>query len=591
MRHIPDPYSKGNTRGGPSGLIHKHTRAVAFSVFREHDMRNIRRGGSSQMSMGMGVLLAPKRVQEQYTSTKTTSKLNDHGLLSERSGRTSTSSSVRPRSPSRSTAGRREKERKDTPSRREKERKDNKDKKKGKEKERQSSPLADSEASSSRETTYSLASQIRAVSAPTEQRPSPSLSTSASTLATHDTRSPSPEPVSRTSSQATSFDYGAQPPAVPPGVVAAHAAARLAAPGGAPAFPTREREDSMDLDDEPPVQRTSHKEAFGTLDVEVLEQMHARGHDRDGFILNRMLRVMRGAPRGPPHALAPVTSGYEPPWVTMASRKDVENQERTIARLNSSFKDVGLLPTLDPKRKGKPAKRKDGRAPGADGRRNEDVFKPVPDDALFMLLPLWPKETEPALGEDAGRYEVPLEQRQFLLVYYRREEGKKSKKKRTRDGAARPGGAPGGHGGGGSSGGGGGGGGGMGADAMDDPSQLRTFHVCARVLGYSQLRRCGVRCPSHGLSVTGALRDAFAAIPPPEVREREYDPVVIALWHSRETGLELVTESLDKLGLCQPRTADLNLGEDDAPPLTAIGRAAAEMAWLGAMALTSFGPI
>lgn len=324
-----------------------------------------------------------------------------------------------------------------------------------------------------------------------------------------------------------------------------------------------------DYDDEMPHRITSHKEAFGTLDVDVLEQMQ-RGQTHDGGLSVIKRKWFGGGKSRPAGAQGAQNMGlgYDAPWLTLASRQDVEQQERTIARLNNSFKDVGLLPTIDPKksRKGK------SKQPSGNSRRpDEDVFKPVPDDALFMLLPLWPKDSDVKSDNDV-MYEVPFEQRQFLLIYYRREEAKKKQKKRAPPGAQ--GSSAPSH---------------IHHEAPDDPSQLRTFHVCARVLGYEQLRLCGVRCPSHGLAVTGTMRDAFHSIPPPEVREREYDPLVIALWHSRETGLELVTEPLDKLGLCQARTPDLD--PDDAPPLTPIGRAAAEMAWLGAMALTSFGPV
>jgi hypothetical protein len=62
IRHIVDPYSKGNTRGGPSVIIHKHSRALAYSIFREHDLQAIRRGGSGLLGTDLSSLLAPKRV-------------------------------------------------------------------------------------------------------------------------------------------------------------------------------------------------------------------------------------------------------------------------------------------------------------------------------------------------------------------------------------------------------------------------------------------------------------------------------------------------------------------------------------------------
>lgn len=56
--------------------------------------------------------------------------------------------------------------------------------------------------------------------------------------------------------------------------------------------------------------------------------------------------------------------------------------------------------------------------------RRMRTFNPIPDSALFVLLPLWPKGTNAHLGSD-GQYEVPLEERQPLLVCYRREEAQK----------------------------------------------------------------------------------------------------------------------------------------------------------------------
>ena len=55
-------------------VIHKHSRTMAFSIVRAYNF------GKSER-LGTGILLAPRKVQERFTATKTTSKLATHGLL------------------------------------------------------------------------------------------------------------------------------------------------------------------------------------------------------------------------------------------------------------------------------------------------------------------------------------------------------------------------------------------------------------------------------------------------------------------------------------------------------------------------------
>lgn len=89
VKHIPDPYSS-NRRGGPGVVVHKHSQAKAFSIFRAHDLFNPKQTqkpgkGGRHLDTSQSILLATKNVQEQYTSTKTTGRLKTHGLLEERS--------------------------------------------------------------------------------------------------------------------------------------------------------------------------------------------------------------------------------------------------------------------------------------------------------------------------------------------------------------------------------------------------------------------------------------------------------------------------------------------------------------------------
>src|ERR1700753_542518 len=89
IKHIPDPYS-ANRRGGPGVIVHKHSQAKAFSIFRSYGLFRPKQPqkpaqGSRHLDTSQSILLATKNVQEQYTSTKTTGRLKTHGLLEEQS--------------------------------------------------------------------------------------------------------------------------------------------------------------------------------------------------------------------------------------------------------------------------------------------------------------------------------------------------------------------------------------------------------------------------------------------------------------------------------------------------------------------------
>ena len=86
VRHIADPFSRGNTKGGPHSIIHRHSRAIAFSIFRKYGLfgRAHKAGGTSfHVNTSGTILLATMEVQAQFTSTRTTSQLNAHGLLTD----------------------------------------------------------------------------------------------------------------------------------------------------------------------------------------------------------------------------------------------------------------------------------------------------------------------------------------------------------------------------------------------------------------------------------------------------------------------------------------------------------------------------
>ena len=67
--------------------------------------------------------------------------------------------------------------------------------------------------------------------------------------------------------------------------------------------------------------------------------------------------------------------------------------------------------------------------------------------------------------------------------------------------------------------------------------------------------------------------------------------LMIAFCPSRERGVEVVPEGAEKLGLCMPRDGALRENLDLDAPLSSLGRAAVEMAWLGALAVMGFGSV
>lgn len=305
----------------------------------------------------------------------------------------------------------------------------------------------------------------------------------------------------------------------------------------------------------PSTRRAEQKQVYGTIEGTYFETLRARkdAPEQGGVsVFRRILGFGRDGGQGlsrPPHnhhqgsvraidRAAPIASSFAPPWMTMAPRSRQE-QEREIAKLDESFKDVGLMPANERRKawgrlksiagligigRGSDISVHANRKKRRGGVEQEDALNFVPDDGLFMLVPLWPKETEAAFGEPAEPFQPPIDQRQFLIVYYHPLEETKQDRILNKDtysgklaldddlrvrneleGASLE--AP---------------------SASHDLSQLSGFHVRARLVGYDQLRTSGVRVPSWGLSVTGRLRDAAAAIPLPEVRARDNDPVVIA---------------------------------------------------------------
>ncbi|KAL5528782.1 hypothetical protein ACEPAF_7919 [Sanghuangporus sanghuang] len=688
IRHLPDPYTKASTRGGPLTFIHKHSRAQAFSIFRGHSLPQ------RHLKTSSSILLAPKKVQEQFTSTRTTSKLSTHGLLDEKDSGTNTASSSRRGEQSQtasgsgtnsattsttsvsgtshvhnahtapsssatvvgnasaastgsktsvvtSSAGDHHHQHQHGPAGKLKLRID---KKESIESTSTSTSMGDRKGKSV------LRSPVEGPPSASQASMSMSELTSASSPDKDKGSSDAETPVSRTNASSrlafsatndyahrqmdVDFDAGggrsrpvssiAETASVTSEGSQQFSSALSAWDGSSigssqrrvkrpPPPDLRHQIQKLPMDmrgsvgslDDMPI-RTSHAEAFATLEPPFIEYLRQHTEKYDGasdhdsqpsrfkglrklFHPQPLKGASKHSPQGPGTGNVAVLEGhYTPPWLTMAARSKQEEQERVIKNLNDSFRDVGLLPSFKPNKNRQNKKGK---------RSSDNVFDQIPDDSLYMLLPMWPGETDPtsaALEDDSAmEVDIPIHERQYLLVYYVPNELSKDKKpddkKRTRGShtssaashhsevsTARSG-ADG-------KGGSGGGGAGNGSGGKNSVC-LSSFNVLARLVSYKDVNGSGIRVPTNGLAVTGPMSDAIAAIP--QVRFQVDDlALMIAFCASRERGVEVVPEGAEKLGLCVPRT---NFDDPDSDaPLSPLGRAAVEMAWLGALAIMGF---
>jgi len=491
------------------------------------------------------ILLAPRRVQEAFTSTHTTRKLNSHGLLDEGNDVQSDAKSKR-----------RPKRRPEKGKQREKEtgkdhRKVNEDVKgKGKERQQPSDPRRN----------IPVAGGVSQV-----LPPPPASALSSQTYV----------PASASGSQIS---------------LSGRSISRSSSYISRRRHRVHDHFDHYDYDDDekdiPPV-RTPHSETYATMDASVIERLRPR-QDRQIVDYDSNKSFLRRLIRGRAHAVSIPLPGqheslYDPPWLTLASRIKQEQQQRVVDNLNMSFKDVGLLPSDRPNLKPKKL---------GSGNGNSDIFRSIPSDSLCMLLPLWPGETDPTSEQKMEFLEKPYiasEKRRYLLLYYKpledgtNEEHVKSRgeaESRNRSRNSRNSAAP----------------SQESASRKDKTTSilLSSFRISARPVLHTALQGTGVRVPDEGLTVTGPLDVAFKTMP---AGGQGYE-WVLGVCHSREAGIEFYPDGMVKLGLCIPTSAppvDHILSEEDEPQepdveLTPIGRAVIEMAWLGALALTSFGP-
>ncbi|KAF8134506.1 hypothetical protein EV363DRAFT_1323724 [Boletus edulis] len=556
VRHIPDPFLMGNTTSGPHSVIHKHSRAIAFSIFRSHALFNNRQAGGTgtgpsstqtHMNMRSGIMLAPKKVQEQYTSTKTTRQLSTHGLLE-----------TEARGNRRGTHGVsfRERDSRDKERRRGREKGD---RGKGKSKLKDKSDKKPHRANQAEGTESSSAGSITNSKHVISQRPTVQFSPSISSLTTRDSIS---RPVSPSS-------------LLPPSVTDS-ASVLGSEMSSIPSIRYSEHRDSLDSDDRFPT-RTTHAEAFSALDPNDIENLRAKVTSRanvdSSSTFERFLRVFRSTSRTDDHSSGVQPRAFHPPWLTTAGRDQQEEKDRVLSDLNASFRDVGLLHTNPHKPLKTSSKRKS----------SQGILDQIPEDCLYMLLPLWPGETDTASvhaeTSSAASFITVPENRQYLLVYYvqfteRGSRTQKPEKKKLKHSHSSD----------------------SGVEIDPKAVYLPSFRAVARVVTYDELRLSGVRVPSDGLAINGPEWEAIsypASIP---LQDAQNSHVVVCQCLGRDNGFDFLEDGLHELGLCtrEELSQPDRFSETDEPQikmlLTPIGRAAVEMIWLGCLAITSFGP-
>ncbi|KAH9053221.1 hypothetical protein EDB87DRAFT_1652931 [Lactarius vividus] len=457
VEHDVDP-SSANTVGGPTTIVHRHSEVLAFSIDRRYSLSNSTATVSPRsprpdettsstlvIPTHTGILLATKRVQEQFTIAKSTKERENHGLPPEE---------------------------------------------------------GDNRHDIRRESNSLDLSSIK----------TPASST------------PTPKDASPTASLMPFLES----PPTSKGKLASH-------------DPVEE-----DSDIESDI-RMARADALAALDKGAADR--PKNEQVPALTVKRSHSWFRRFIGGKTPTLLSSLDPRNPPWMTLASRSIKEEQSRAIQGLRPSFKDVGLIPST---------RSKEGAGIGYESKgKNKDVLTQVPDDSLYMLLPLWAHETDPASAAPKRSQLTPKildqEQNLYLLVYYvpfDRQREDKPTKKRSRGGIPTP--------------------------LLD---VHLGFKVIGRLIADSDLKGSGIRPPVRGLSVTGSLEEAELGIPPASLRD-----------------------GLEKLGLCVPRTQPpirirtdprmetASPGDEGVvlQPLTAIGRAAVEVAWLGCMTLMTF---
>ena len=519
-------------RSGPTTTIHKHSRAAAFSLSRhykqQHRSTEVREPASkaqphrntayaNEKKTAM-VLLAARRVQEAYTSTTTTRKLKSHGLLGgvhrsrelERLERLAEQDDRLKEKEKMKEKAKHEKEQRKVAEERAK-----KDKSKEKVRRELTNYSEASEISQIESDFASLGILVPQYVSPSTSPPNELNQTTAEThpflpeklhaeLPGALVERPSPKDEVECSTQ-SQIPHGLpaqmQHPTLEPRVTNA----------GQPHSLSREhlysRDEEEDIDEEDEQlglvprrrRRTPHSEAYHALPPESIDSFatHQDIHFR-GF-----LPWLSG--RNTSHRTLRVDTPYQPPWLSAPSRpSNYDIQMQVVAGLNTSFQDVGLLPSEREIRENRKRKALKNQVRNAHTERKytkeKDVFTDLSDDALYMLLPLWPSETDP-VSSKIHPFKVPpiaISDRLYLLVYYKpwypsETFGKSKDKSRISRGSPTPS---------------------QDGIYIDERNVLMSqFYIGARTVTYDDLEGSNVRVPEVGLSVMGPLREACECIP------------------------------------------------------------------------------
>ncbi|KAH9485546.1 hypothetical protein JR316_0002456 [Psilocybe cubensis] len=621
-QHLRSPNGGRDQPDGPNITIHKHSKAAAFSLSRSHrrttsssttgqatgsgGSRNLTSSGgqvSSRDSTGNNrkksnmILLATRRVQKAYTSTNTTRKLDTHGLLDD-NGRTSPQPQ---HAESSRRAAEREHDRHRSAKTKDKESRTRDKEAKAKDKERKEKSRS-GEGSSSKRLTSKSEGKLREVVAAETPLPDSSESSAGSVsyaISSGDSGTMVDSSSGTSPDQTQVTDPTGSNGSIEPSIRSQETASsdRTISRGIYKGYlKPRRRGDYDSYDDlgedeeddssdgisgipRPPT-RTPHRETYAALPPEVFEAAHQEPSST-GLFSSWKKPKLDGTSRI-------IESSYKPPWPVSHPRTNSETRKGIVDDLNSSFQDVGLLPATGEikgsshsgqRRKHDQHPKKSKRNGNSQNPDQPDIFDSVPDEALYMLLPLYPSDTDPY---SSRKYPftmptIPAHARQYLMIFYKTydprhptEENGKSRsgeKKRAHESA----------------------------DTTTDKSVLlHTFHITARVFSYRDLQGSGVRIPEVGLAVCGPLEEAYNSIP---LCQRK-DQYVIGVCHSRESGIQFIPDGFEKMGLTMagPNVPETSDEEDNSPidplrdMLTPIGRAVVEMAWVGALAVSSFNP-
>ncbi|KAF9479610.1 hypothetical protein BDN70DRAFT_683080 [Pholiota conissans] len=575
------PYIYNSTQSehfldGPAIAIHKHSKAGVLSILRHYRHRPAvgpnstmpsLRSRTSSSAIGTPaetdgrkksnamILLGSRRVQYEYTSTNTTRKLESGGLLGE-SGRTSSRDIERMREYERDERARKEKERK-----RERKKMD-----KGKEKEHSKRKVVEP---SSKAFIGGKNNSKSKATLPLERFLPNSSGGSAGSTANPTSSSGSNGPFS-SSSSSTAYETTSSDRITTHNAYQSHPRK-----GGA-------YDVDQDMDDEDDNSDERLKYPARTPRREVDGSLPTTQHEKPSRSLFGW-----GKPRGTDRHGNPVIpyleAVYNPVGPTTLPRSNSETGKFLVDNVNTSFRELGLLPAIGEikgsthqqkhkHRDQKPLKQL--QRPTAQTRA--DPFENVPTDAPYMLLPLWPGETDPVSAEifPFTPAPIPVSERQYLMVYYKASHSTNPEQIRSHDFPSNSG-------------------------DHERNIFLKSFHISARIVAYHDLQGSGIHLPDLGLAVSGHLEEAYMTMP--NVPPLELDDCVIGTCDSRERGIEFLQHGFEKLGLVSHilntrSVTEPHDMEDDRSSnsmvmvLTPMGRAVMEMAWLGGMAVTSFNP-